>query len=389
MTTSSLLSEIIGPFFGFLFALFIYGLSQFIIKIKNNNKRCHRIINFFSLIGQEIEDNTNKLRQIINDLIEGVLPYYTLKKDIKDATWSEILELQHGRQDLINNISRIYSKYDMINKACDVMRQLGSRHRYIAMQIINHCYNAIKESKYMLSEIEDAVDDIKYTPKKDSLSIVGLTIILLFTTYILGPIQDNATGITKTVFIAPVNEELFKYLLSFLFLIIILFVMLFINLILHLIKNDEKSDRLHLSLKDMGKKCILLFQNYFVYSCMASGIYFGYLEYLDKEQNLTSHILNHVSYTIIGAMLVFYYLNKIYPPYRMVSFFFMGVSIFLHSVHNQYLSNYALGGILEDVGFKVGYYDTSLMVLMFVIMVGWTIYNIYTILSHKNLKIFF
>lgn len=78
-----------------------------------------------------------------------------------------------------------------------------------------------------------------------------------------------------------------------------------------------------------------LFQNTFVYFSMLSAIiFFGLIEYLGGFP--FQNIISHFSFSIIGATLIVFWFTNVKYPYKKAGFLFVGVSMLLHSISNQY-----------------------------------------------------
>lgn len=76
------------------------------------------------------------------------------------------------------------------------------------------------------------------------------------------------------------------------------------------------------------------FSHTFVYLTIITGILLGTFEYLGGLS--LQNIFSHFSFSSIGAVLIVFWYEKVKLPYKRLGFLWIGTSIFLHSISNQY-----------------------------------------------------
>lgn len=108
------------PFLGFGFALFLYWLSICHSKKKEEQEKKQLRDNLSLMIKDEIRFNQDKIGQIKNEARKQLLPTYRLKTINKEASWAQIVKFRYQERDLINNISELYYKYDILNRTIDI-----------------------------------------------------------------------------------------------------------------------------------------------------------------------------------------------------------------------------------------------------------------------------
>ena len=108
------------PFLGFGFALFLYWLSVQYSKYKERQQKVELKNNLSLMIKDEIEFNLKKVEQIKKESKKSLLPTYRLKSVNKDACWTQIVEYRFKEHELINSISELYYKYDILNRTIDM-----------------------------------------------------------------------------------------------------------------------------------------------------------------------------------------------------------------------------------------------------------------------------
>jgi hypothetical protein len=108
------------PFLGFGFALFLYWVGNYHSKKKQERERIQLKDNLSLMIKDEIEFNQGKINQIKNEASKQLIPTYRLKTVNKEASWSQIVEYRSQERALINNISELYYKYDILNRTIDI-----------------------------------------------------------------------------------------------------------------------------------------------------------------------------------------------------------------------------------------------------------------------------
>jgi len=108
------------PFLGFGFALLLYSLGKH--HAKNKEKHHKQVLkeNLSLMIKDEVEFNKTKIGQIKKEAGKGLIPTYRLKTVNKDASWNKIIEFRYAEHDLINRISELYYKYDILNRTIDI-----------------------------------------------------------------------------------------------------------------------------------------------------------------------------------------------------------------------------------------------------------------------------
>lgn len=114
------LSQFLGSFFALIIALFIFWLGQHYSKKKEESRQVQLMRNLTSMIKDEIKFNMKKNEQIRKEAKKGLLPNYRLKNDNKNACWTKIVEYRHTEVGLINSISELYYKYELLNRTIDV-----------------------------------------------------------------------------------------------------------------------------------------------------------------------------------------------------------------------------------------------------------------------------
>lgn len=113
------LLEFSGSLLALFIALFIFWLG--IYHSKNKEKKDHEqmIKNLTLMIKDEIEFNREKNNQIRTEMKKGNYPNYRLKQDNKDACWMKIIEYRNKEVELIEEISKLYYKYELLNRTID------------------------------------------------------------------------------------------------------------------------------------------------------------------------------------------------------------------------------------------------------------------------------
>lgn len=114
------LPQFLGSFFALLIALFIFWLGQYYSKKREESRQVQLMRNLTSMIKDEIEFNIKKNEQMRKEAKKGLLPNYRLKNDNKNACWTKIVEYRHTEVSLINSISELYYKYELLNRTIDV-----------------------------------------------------------------------------------------------------------------------------------------------------------------------------------------------------------------------------------------------------------------------------
>ncbi|NIA11060.1 MAG: hypothetical protein GWP10_15365 [Nitrospiraceae bacterium] len=143
--------------------------------------------------------------------------------------------------------------------------------------------------------------------------LIKHTFIIFLLLSLIFPLEWLTTGPFQKVVIAPLGEEPLKLLYPF--------------LVYYAIIWAKRNKNPYIDYKET-------FSRTFVYPSVIAGILFGAYEYLGGAPG--SNILLHFSFTTIGAVLIVLWFDKVRYPYKKVGFLLISVSIFLHSISNQY-----------------------------------------------------
>jgi len=157
---SSVYGEFIGSFLGFLFALVIFGLGLLFSKLRRDRLYRELQKNLLLMIKDEIKFNNEKVEQIKGFTPKNILPTFRLKTDNKDSCWPKIIEYRHEESDLIENVSRLYYKYDILNRTIDFGFQFITQNKHVTdslMEEIKRICEVIKENSERLLEQISAI----------------------------------------------------------------------------------------------------------------------------------------------------------------------------------------------------------------------------------------
>lgn len=160
---------IIANFIGFTFALFLYGINQWRLSIKENNEKKEKQINFLTLIKKEIIFNF-ELTEIFSKKDFGkVFPTGRLRVENQRGCWTKVVEYRHKNIDLLNDINMLYSMFETLNKLLDLIPSYFSDLQDTTpyMKIIE---DRFKELSNKCTEIgKDILNDIEKELKKSKL----------------------------------------------------------------------------------------------------------------------------------------------------------------------------------------------------------------------------
>lgn len=107
-------------FIAFLSALFIFSLGQFVNKRRFEKRNVEFQKKLLLMIRDEIVFNVEKTKQMKSESSKGVLPNYRLAISNKETGWTKIVEYRDKQFDLISDISKLYYKYDLLNRTLDL-----------------------------------------------------------------------------------------------------------------------------------------------------------------------------------------------------------------------------------------------------------------------------
>jgi len=147
--------NIAQPGIGFLIALGIFALGLFCSKKKEKNIKSDLKKNLLLMLNDEIEYNLEKVQQMQRDIPKKYLiPNYRLKTGNKDACWGKIIEFRSEEHDFINDISKLYGKYDLLNKTIDVGIGLfnSNNTNTLSTEIIRICGKIEKDSEEVIKK---------------------------------------------------------------------------------------------------------------------------------------------------------------------------------------------------------------------------------------------
>jgi hypothetical protein len=150
------LPQFLGSLLALFIALFIFWLGQYYSKKREENRQVQLIKNLTLMIKDEIEFNMDKNEQIRNEAKKGLYPNYRLKNDNKNACWTKIVEYRHKEVNLIDSISKLYYKYELLNRTIDS----GFRYMFskipvkgLPQEIERICNKIEEKSKEILDKI--------------------------------------------------------------------------------------------------------------------------------------------------------------------------------------------------------------------------------------------
>lgn len=147
-----LIEPYLATFGGLLSALFVYGLTLLITKRKEKKRTRELEKKLLLMIKDEIEFNLAKVKQIKDESRSNVIPNYRAKTDNKKACWSNIVEYRHEKPKLIEDISKLYFKYEFLNRTIDTDVQFVSGGIPIK--------DMFKEIKRICGEIKKSSDEL-------------------------------------------------------------------------------------------------------------------------------------------------------------------------------------------------------------------------------------
>lgn len=164
-----IMRTIIGPFFGFVGALFIYVTGLLIEDIEKYRTERNNTQYVFELYKIEVNKNIGHIQHMIN---KKWIPYYRLKTITRDNLWGVLADYSKD-VDFMAKLNDTYAEYELINNKTDIMNsvriaKLSATNKEIENKLadevnnqLSGCIglgqNAIKMSSDCLAIIEEKI----------------------------------------------------------------------------------------------------------------------------------------------------------------------------------------------------------------------------------------